>query len=290
MLRSMTGYGKSSAAINGKNFTVEIRSLNSKYFDLNLKAPLMLREKEIALRNKLSEKIMRGKVETLIETPFGEQKQFAINRNAFKQYFSELESLRNELSVPSGNLFEAILKIPDVLAAPNESLDEEGFLLLEKAIESAFSLFDKYRLTEGEQLANDITMRVKNISDAVSEISALDIKRREQLITRLTERVKELKESTDLDPSRLEQEILFYAERLDITEEIVRLNSHCSYFHEVVADKEISKGKKLSFISQEIGREINTIGSKANDADMQRWVMSMKEELEKIKEQLNNVL
>ncbi|HXH19875.1 MAG TPA: YicC/YloC family endoribonuclease [Chitinophagales bacterium] len=289
MLRSMTGFGKCTIMINGKNFSAELRSLNSKFLDLNLKIPALLREREIDLRSLLSEKLIRGKAELVIELQSGEKALYSINRNAFKKYYSELESLADDMNIPAGNLLDIVMRIPDVLTASGEQLSSKEYAALEKAIDKTVAMLDDFRIKEGNELQREMIKRIARIQKISSEIKKTEGTRKAQIRERLRQKLNELR-PVNSDEMRLEQELIFYAERLDITEELVRLESHCSYFLEVIADKEISKGKKLSFITQEIGREINTLGAKANDAPLQKLVVEMKEELEKIKEQVNNVL
>lgn len=290
MLRSMTGFGKSAATIGGKTFSIEVRSLNSKNLDLNVKIPSLLREREGDFRNLLSEKVMRGKTELVIEIQAGEKGGYSINKSAFRQYYSELESLAEELDAPVENLFATVMGIPDVLSAPSEQMSDRDYSKLDKLVEQAIILLDSFRMQEGKQLERDMVKRVDRIRKISTEIKKTEGKRKEQVREKLLQRLAEVAKSREVDQVRLEQELVLYTERLDITEELVRLDSHCNYFLEVVSDKEISKGKKLSFITQEMGREVNTLGSKANDAALQKMVVEMKEELEKIKEQGNNIL
>ncbi len=289
MLRSMTGFGKNTAAIGGRTFSVELRSLNSKYLDLNLKIPAVLRDKEIDFRNLISEKVLRGKAELLIEIQSGDG-LYSINRNAFKKYYSELDSLAKELKITGGNLVDSVMKIPDVLSAAGELMSAKDYSLLEKLVDKTIGTLDDFRMKEGKQLEQDIVKRIERIKKLTAEIKKIEGNRKGQTREKLKQKLSELVQSREVDEVRLEQELIFYSEKIDITEELVRLESHCNYFQEVVSDKEISKGKKLSFIGQEIGREINTLGAKANDASLQKFVVEMKEELEKIKEQVNNVL
>jgi len=286
----MTGFGKSTAAIGGRNYSVEIRSLNSKYLDLNLKIPAFLRAKELDIRNLLSEKVMRGKVELAIEMQSGKERLYSINKNVFKQYYSDLESLMEELDIPSGNLIDSVMKIPDVLSSADEKMNEADILKIEKLFEKGVKILDEFRCREGKQLEEDMVKRIQRIKKITGEVIKIEGRRKEQVKERLKQKLQEVIASGQVDQLRLEQELIFYVERLDITEELVRLKTHCDYFLEVAGDKEISKGKKLGFLAQEIGREINTMGSKANDAPIQKHVIEMKDELEKIKEQVNNVL
>lgn len=290
MLRSMTGFGKSAAAVGGRNFSVEIRSLNSKYLDLNLKIPAFLRDKELDFRNVLSEKVMRGKVELTIEMQSGKERLYSINKNVFRQHYSELESLMEELDIPAGNLIDSVMKFPDVVAGADEKMQEEEVEKIEKLFEKTVRKLDDFRCREGKQLEDDMVKRIQRIKQITAAVEKTEGGRKETVKEKLKQKLQETLSATQIDHVRLEQELILYIERLDITEELVRLKTHCEYFLEVIADKEISKGKKLGFLAQEIGREINTMGAKANDAAIQKQVVEMKDELEKIKEQVNNVL
>lgn len=286
----MTGFGKSAAAIGGRNFSVEVRSLNSKYLDLNLKIPGFLREKELDIRTTISEKVIRGKVELVVEIQSGKDQLYSINKEVFKQYYSELEALAKELKLPATNLLDSVMRIPDVISTTEEEVSEEDVAKLDKLIEKTLKALDDFRLREGKQLADDMVGRVQSIKKISAEVLKIEAGRKDLIKERLKQKLEEVISLKQIDETRLEQEILFYAERLDITEELVRLKTHCDYFIEVAQDKEVSKGKKLGFLAQEIGREINTMGAKANDAAIQKQVIEMKDELEKIKEQVNNVL
>lgn len=290
MLHSMTGFGKGVASIGGKIFSAEVRSLNGKYLDLSLKIPSILKDREADLRNLLSEKVMRGKVDFVIEIQSGETAAYSINKNAFRQYYAELESLAEELGVPVQNLFETIMKIPDVLSASGEQMSDREYSQLVKLVEQSLANLNHFRRKEGKLLEEDMLRRITQIKQLSRDVKKIEGKRKEQIRRKLKEKFTGLIASREADEMRLEQELVLYAERFDITEELVRLESHCNYFLEVLRDGEISKGKKLSFILQEIGREINTLGAKANDAALQKLVIEMKEELEKVKEQVNNVL
>jgi len=290
MLRSMTGFGKSAAAIGGRNFSVEIRSLNSKYLDLNLKIPAFLREKELEIRSTLSENVLRGKVELVIEVQSGREQLYSINKTVFKQYYIDLELLAKELNVPTGNLIDTVMNIPDVVATTDEKMSEADIAKIDKLLQKTLKTLDEFRCREGKELETDMLKRIQQIKKISSEVLKTEHGRKEQIKERLKQKLEEVIATNQIDQNRLEQEVLFYAERLDITEELVRLKTHCDYFVDVTNDKEISKGKKLGFLAQEIGREINTMGAKANDAAIQKQVIEMKDELEKIKEQVNNVL
>lgn len=289
MLRSMTGFGKTEATIGNKKFTVELRSLNSKQLDLNMRIPSAYREKELELRSWLSEQIQRGKADLLIYYESLEpEKRIAINKPLMLAYYEDLKAFSDEAGVSGGDYLNALMRIPDVLKPESTELDEDEWAALFTLIKDAFHKFDTYRKLEGEKLSREFEQRIAIIlanRNALSEpIKVRNQRVREKLRTNLEEVIPVDK----IDPNRFEQEIVYYLERLDISEEYQRLETNCAHFNEELSGD--SQGKKLGFISQEIGREINTIGSKANDADMQRLVVIMKDELEKIKEQINNVL
>ena len=291
----MTGYGKAVCDLNGRKVTVEIKSLNSKQFDLNLKLPGTLREKEIGLRNTLSQKLERGKIDLFTSTESnGETLKYSINRDVAKRYQEELKSLQTDLGEEDmPGLLPIILKMPDVIQSGREELTEDDWEKILEAIHNAVQSLDEFRITEGNVLESDIRQRVDLILELLASIEPFEKERttlvREKLRREFRNMAEKENQSGILDENRFEQELIFYLERLDITEEKVRLKNHCDFFT-VTMTMENSQGKKLGFIAQEIGREINTIGSKANDATIQKIVVQMKDELEKIKEQLLNIL
>lgn len=292
MLYSMTGYGKSSAESGGQSFTVEARSLNSKYLDLNLKVPQSFRSKEVAIRNLVSQLIIRGKIEVTISTEqSGESSgSSVINKSLFAAYYKELSELQQQFKFPDTEILSSILRMPDITSQNADELIDETWQKVELAVITALEKLKDFRATEGAELRKDLEERIKLIDNLNTEVEGVERQRAEKIRERITGHLSELLDSDHIDENRLEQEMIFYIEKLDITEEIVRLRSHCEYFIQVMKEETQEKGKKLNFISQEVGREINTIGSKSNDAPMQKLVVQMKEQLEKIKEQLNNVL
>jgi len=287
----MTGFGKCSVELDDKNISIEIKSLNSKQFDAYLRLPPLYREKDAEIRQLLTAGLIRGKVEVNINVDNnGEQANFNFNRALAKQYFDEIKSLSGEIGMElSNDVISTLVKMPDVLKAEQLELSDEEWKAISKGIKEAVENLNNFRMQEGKTLEIDLVERVNRISQLLKEVSPFEEKR----ITHLRERIlKQLEENFPqgtADMNRFEQEIIYYLEKLDITEEKVRLEKHCQYFLETLEDKG-SNGKKLGFISQEMGREINTLGSKANDADMQKIVVLMKDELEKIKEQLFNIL
>ncbi|RPD97528.1 YicC family protein [Aureibaculum marinum] len=285
MIQSMTGYGKAVAELPQKKVTVEIKTLNSKNLDLNVRVPSMYREKELEIRSKLSKKLFRGKVDFTIhvESTGGETTSI-INQEVVNNY---IDQLRSVTEVSSESLLEIAMRLPDVLKCQREEFDETEWVKVEQTIDEAIDEVLGFRADEGAVLAHDFTIRIQNIQKLSEEVAVLDKERLAQIRERLEKAVADLKQN--VDENRFEQELMYYLEKLDITEEKVRLNNHLDYFLQALISEE-SNGKKLGFICQEIGREINTTGSKSNFAAMQKVVVQMKDELEKIKEQLLNVL
>ena len=290
-MKSMTGFGKATAEIPGKKVTVEVRSLNSKQLDLNLRLPYLYKEKELELRTDISKQIERGKVDI---TVFTEATQdlvpVAINKTLAKTYYKELKSLSEELGESNQNLLSLVVKMPDVMKAEREvvELDEAEWKQIKATVDKAIDAFQKFRDDEGKTLSNEFTTRIGLIDNLLIEVVKMDATRVENIRSRIKNSLSEVIEKEKIDQNRFEQELVYYIEKLDITEEKLRLKTHIDYFLNTM--KEPGSGRKLGFISQEIGREINTIGSKANDATVQKLVVQMKDELEKIKEQLLNVL
>jgi uncharacterized protein (TIGR00255 family) len=285
MLYSMTGFGRHIELLGSEKITVEIKSLNSKNLDLNLRLPQTLRAYEIDFRKKITERLTRGKVEAYIYIESETARIPAqINEPVVSAY---LEQIKNFAEGDALAALALALKMPESLTQEKQEADENQIGIVNTAIDKALEALIGFRKQEGEQLMLDIQSRIDLIAKHLQEVIVLDKKRREGVRNRLEQAVAQLKES--VDENRFEQELIYYLEKYDITEEKVRLKNHLSYFQKT-ASESTSPGKKLGFISQEIGREINTIGSKANDAAIQREVVRMKDELEKIKEQLLNVL
>lgn len=283
MIQSMTGYGKSILQLPSKKITIEIKTLNSKNLDLNTRISSKYREKEIQIRRKLAKELIRGKVDVsfYVETT-AEELTTQINKEIVAQYLVQLKGLGGEK-----DLLSIAMRLPDVLKTEREELDENEWSSIEKAIDEAIIQLHKFRTDEGEVLKLDFIERIEDIKNNLNAVIELDEERLLAVRERLHKAISDLK--ITVDENRFEQEMIYYLEKLDITEEKVRLNNHLNYFLEDLMGA-VSNGKKLTFISQEIGREINTIGSKANFAPMQKLVVQMKDDLEKIKEQLLNVL
>ena len=291
MIKSMTGFGKASSEFSTKKITVEIRSLNSKQLDLNLRMPYIYKEKELELRSEISKQIERGKVDISIYTEsIQETLPIAINKTLAKTYYNELKSLAEELKEVNTDLFRLTMKMPDVLKAEKEvvEFDVEEWKAVKATVDSAIEAFQKFRDDEGKTLSNEFEMRIGIIDKLLTEVISYDAARVENIRTRIKNNIADVIEKEKIDENRFEQELIYYIEKLDITEEKLRLKTHLDYFTATM--KELGSGRKLGFIAQEIGREINTIGSKANDSSVQKLVVQMKDELEKIKEQLLNVL
>lgn len=289
MIRSMTGFGKANAEVNDKSITVEIRSLNSKGADISLRIPSGLRNFELELRNELSKQLERGKIDLsvyieskAVETPV------EINLDLAKAYHAQLKKLAEGLNEPLENGLSQVLKFPDVMKSERKEADENEWKQIKACINEAVAELNKFRDVEGLSLQKDFEERLAKIGACLSEIKTLDLVRINGIKERIRNNIEEVIGKSKIDENRFEQELIYYVEKLDINEEKVRLKTHLDYFMETA--KENSPGRKLNFISQEIGREINTIGSKANDAQIQKLVVVMKDELEKIKEQANNVL
>jgi len=291
MLYSMTGYGRAEQTINGKTFLVEIKSLNGKQFDLRLNIPSLLKPFEFEVRNLLSEGLQRGSVECIITLKQnGASKPISINTDLAKAYYHSVAALAAELHIETGDILSTILKLPDVVTASTEILTDDEWKGFSLVLKEAIGLLNAHRIDEGKSLEADLLLRLKNIEEQQALIVTLEPQRRLRIREGLLKLLEENVGKENYDPNRLEQELIYYIEKIDISEEQVRLNNHCKYFRDILQEKEPSKGKKLSFILQEFGREINTTGSKANDAAMQKAVILMKDELEKAKEQILNVL
>ena len=287
----MTGFGKAVCELPTKKVHIEIKSLNSKQLDLNTRIPAIYREKELEIRSELARQLQRGKVDVTIfvETMIPD-KITQLNEQVISNYYQQLSSISQKLGIESNTDFlRVIMPLPDTLKVEQTELDESEWVLIFKTIQQAVQAIDQFRLQEGKMLEADISDRAKIISGLLEQVPQFEKLRIEKIKSRIRENLAELAEKTKMDENRFEQELIYYLEKLDISEEKSRLENHLKYFFETFNDDE-PVGKKLAFITQEIGREINTLGSKANDTDMQRLVIQMKDELEKIKEQTLNVL
>jgi len=281
----MTGYGKSVLQLPTKKISIELKSLNSKNLDLNARMPSMYREKELAIRSLIATKLVRGKIDfSLYVEITGEETSSTVNQPVVKKY---MEQLRNVVAAPETELLKMAIKMPDALNTERDEIDENEWQLIQTEIDNTLDKIQAFRYQEGKALEKDFELRIRNIDNLLQEVIKIDPDRIEGVRARLEKGIAEIKER--VDENRFEQELVYYIEKYDITEEKVRLHNHLEYFIKSLNSAD-SNGKKLGFIGQEIGREINTIGSKANYAPMQKLVVQMKDELEKVKEQLLNVL
>lgn len=287
----MTGYGLATADYANAKYSVEIKSLNSKFLELNLKFPKTFSDKEIILRNVCSKDIERGKVSLniTVERSASEVTGATINTVLLAHYYNQLIAVNEQLNANSSNLLQTALNFPDVISYNEESISEDEWNHLYQIFTQALVNFNKFREDEGLVLKEDLELRIKNILSYFKSIEELEPKRITVIREKFAQFLDDAVGKINIDQNRFEQELIYYIDKIDITEEKTRLKSHCDYFLQTLTSKE-ANGKKLGFISQEIGREINTMGAKANDAQMQQFVVGMKEELEKIKEQLLNVL
>lgn len=290
MIRSMTGYGKAETNLQGKNFIFEVKALNSKQLDLNIKLPGDLRQLEYELRNKAAAPLQRGKIEISLTFTDGTEKQLTkIDHAMASAYLAQIQALSESLQLENPeNMVSILLKLPGVFGMQEETISEATKTAIFETLDRAIASFDNFRIQEGMVLKTELMQRINNITTLLDQVVPFEDQRHEQLKARLLRNLSEFSETGRYDENRYEQELIYYFEKLDITEEKVRLKQHCDYFGTTI--DEDNAGKKLGFISQEIGREINTLGSKANEANIQHLVVQMKDELEKIKEQLFNIL
>jgi len=291
MIKSMTGYGIASFDSGSSKYTVEIKSLNSKFLELSLRLPKIFSEKEFQLRNDCSKQIERGKVNLSInvEQANSSVKAAGIDTVLLKHYYAQLKAVSDDLNEPAANLLQLALGLPEVVKYDEETVSEDEWKIVEKTFQQALAAFQQFRSDEGNVLEQDIKYRIDIILQNLKLVEVEEPKRIPVIRERLNQFLSDAVGREIIDQNRFEQELIYFIDKLDITEEKIRLKTHCEYFIETLKNAD-ANGKKLGFISQEIGREINTLGSKANDANMQKLVVGMKEELEKIKEQLLNVL
>ena len=289
MIKSMTGFGKAEMNSEKKNIRVEIRSLNSKFFDLNLRMPSQFRDMEMMIRNKLNEKLERGKIDCNIYYDDLSASSHTINHELAKKYLEELKTLSSNTAQNFADLLPAVLKMPDVLKPLREAGKEEDWKETYEIISKAVDEMQNFRIQEGQALQKILQSNIFKILECLQEAEKLEGERMVTIKNRIGNSLEEFIGNEKIDRNRFEQELIFYLEKLDITEEKVRLKHHCEFFISTM-EEEAGNGRKLGFISQEIGREINTLGSKANHAGIQKLVVQMKDELEKLKEQLLNIL
>ncbi|MCL3778882.1 YicC family protein [Prolixibacteraceae bacterium JC049] len=291
MIQSMTGFGKAELEINNKKITIEIRSLNSKQLDINTRIPSLYKEKDIEIRKEISEALQRGKVEfNIFIESLGETSNAVINKPIIKSYYEQLNEIGQEIGLNiNDGIMQVITRLPDAVKIQFEELDENEWLVIRESVRKALADLVTFRKQEGISLYNDIKANIENIQRLQAEVEPHEEERVARVKERLRDGLKELEMNGNVDNNRFEQELIFYIEKLDINEEKVRLTNHCNYFLETM-EQEGSQGKKMGFIAQEIGREINTMGSKANHSELQKIVVQMKDSLERIKEQVLNTL
>jgi uncharacterized protein (TIGR00255 family) len=293
MIKSMTGYGKAKCSIADKSVSIELKSLNSKHLDIYTKIPNIYREKDLELRNDIAAVLKRGKIELTITIEYsGKELASQINPDVIKEYYQQLQVINKDLDIKNmDSLLQVIMRLPEVLKTEIEELDPEEWELVRKSVNKAINELDSFRVKEGLALSKDLLKRINLIETYLDQIKDIEKQRIDNIRKRLTGSLNELLEQKTYDPDRFEQELIYYLEKLDITEERIRLKNHCNYFtHVMNENNDNSIGKKLNFIAQEAGREINTLGAKASDFEIQRLVVMMKDELEKIREQLMNII
>lgn len=290
MLASMTGYGFATNETPELIVRVEIKSLNSRNLDMSIRVPKAYSEKEISLRSQLSSRLQRGKISIYIETELlnGRVARKAVNRGLLLSYYNEIKAVAEEAGEPTAHIFPSLLSMSDIMQPAQSEATEDEWPLVENTLNLALEKFEEFRLAEGRVLQAELVSYIENIRTSLAKVDEQKDRRIEKIRSDLTDKLQSLLDEGRIDQNRFEQELIFYAEKLDITEEIVRLTSHLNYFNATIQEE--TPGKKLGFIAQEIGREINTIGAKANDAAIQKDIVLMKEELEKIKEQVLNIL
>ena len=292
MLHSMTGYGRIQKSFDNHTVTVEIKSINSKTFDLRVRLPMLYQSKEIELRRLLGNELIRGKVDFTLQLSGSANSDFRIDSSNFDAYFNQLNEIAGNLGLDKGDLMYTITRLPGVVVQNDGDISEEDWAEMEVLIMEAIKKTNAFREQEGLVLMNDMKMRIDMILSLLIQVEPFEKERIERVRQRISNNFEQFIPAAKIDENRFEQEILYYLDKLDITEEKTRLLQHCNFFQQVCANKKdsLDKGKKLNFIIQEIGREINTLGSKANFADIQRIVVMMKDEADKIKEQLANIL
>lgn len=291
MLYSMTGFGRAEATINGRQVVVELKSLNGKQFDVVTKLAPILRSYELDIRNLLNAALMRGTIDLNIAIKQeGASKPMTVNTSLAVFYYQGMQQIAAQLNIPEENVLATLMRMPEVVAPEQDVLPEAEWLEVKKVIEEAARHLMDHRKNEGNALHKDLHQRIQSIESLLSDIIPLEAQRTEKIRSKITQSLNELVGKENVDPNRFEQEMIYYLERMDFTEEKTRLKQHCQYFHSTVEKEGISKGKILGFILQEIGREINTLGAKANYAEIQQIVINMKDELEKAKEQVLNIL
>ncbi len=290
MIHSMTGYGKAEGIIGNKKITIQLKSLNSKQADVSVKVPSLFKDQELVFRKEIAKDLQRGKIEMYLSYEANEKdNSYEIDEEVFQRYYNQLSLLNGKYKLENSNLTATILKMPEILKAREESTNENDNVALLGLLYEALSEINTFRVDEGKTLEDDLTEHINEIESLLTEALKYEDERTETVRTRILSNLEEYQQKDKIDMDRLEQEMIFYMEKYDISEEKVRLKAHCDYFKKTMLEAQ-GQGKKLGFISQEIGREVNTLGSKSNHAQMQKLVVQMKDQLEKIKEQVLNVL
>ena len=291
MLKSMTGFGRAEQTVGDKTFLVEVKALNGKQFELQLKLPALLRPFEFDIRNLIQDSLVRGTIDCYINIKQnGTTKPVTINTDLIRAYYNQISTLADELSIDTNSVLSALLRLPEVVTPTNDVLEENDFREFSAVLENALKELNKHRMEEGSSLEKDLYSRIDNIREQEEHILALEPNRKKRIKEEIHQLLDKHVGKENIDNNRMEQELIYYMEKIDIHEEQIRLRQHCEYFKDILNSPENGKGKKLSFVLQEIGREINTTGSKAYDAEIQKCVVKMKDELEKAKEQVLNVL
>ena len=291
MLKSMTGFGRAEQTVGEKTFLVEVKALNGKQFELQLKLPPLLKPYEFDIRNMLQENLLRGTIDCYVNIKQnGTAKPVTINTELIKSYYIQIKELATELNIDTNSVLSALLRLPEVVSPTNDFLNEDDFKQFSTVLQSAIKELNGHRVEEGASLEKDLLTRIKNIKEQEESILALEPNRKTRIQDEINKLLEDHVGKENIDNNRMEQELIYYMEKIDIHEEQIRLRQHCEYFNDIMNTADEGKGKKLSFLLQEIGREINTTGSKAYDAGIQKCVVKMKDELEKAKEQVLNVL
>lgn len=287
----MTGFGRAERTRGETIITAEIKSLNGKQFEVNLKISPLLKPFEFDIRNLMQQALQRGTLDATINIrQNGATRPVVINTELARYYHQSITTLATELKLPQEDMLNVLMKLPEVVTPATEQLEQEEWAEVQQVLKAAMQELDSHRLDEGQMLEADLLQRIENIGTYCIKVRELDPLRKDKIRQRLDSLLAEYVGKENVDANRLEQELIFYLEKLDISEELARLENHCRYFKEILREQDAAKGKKLGFVLQEVGREINTTGSKANDASIQQWVVLMKDELEKAKEQVLNVL
>lgn len=290
MIHSMTGYGKAEGIIGNKKITIQLRSLNSKQADVSVKVPSIFKDQELIFRKEIAKELQRGKIEMYLSYESNEKdNSYEVDEEVFQRYYNQLSALNGKFKLDNSNLTATILKMPEILKAREKTVNENDNAALLELLQKSLADINSFRTDEGKTLEADLTEHVNEIEGLLTEALKYEEERTAMVRARILSNLEDSQQKDKVDMDRFEQEMIFYMEKYDISEEKVRLKAHCDYFKKTISEGE-GQGKKLGFISQEIGREVNTLGSKSNHAQMQKLVVQMKDKLEKIKEQVLNVL